>query len=243
MRTLAPAFVLGLVALGARAPGQQADRVARPEIERLEVPRLDLAPIEAKRAPARTIPEPPSRKVRGGLAPNSGRERLHGLTVARSGRLELIANQEVAGEPIPPPRDPEAWDEDEEEQPVIDRPEVRLISQNLDNWVYGSMDTDALRREWLGSVLEDHIASALLYHRLTESQVEKLRLAARGDIKRLFAEVEAARANYEANRSDLRRGLAALQDTAPLSRRFREGPFGEGSLFRKVLDHMTGGRR
>ncbi len=50
MRTRAPAFVLGLAALAARAPGQQADRVARPEIERLEVPRLDLAPIEAKRA-------------------------------------------------------------------------------------------------------------------------------------------------------------------------------------------------
>ena len=76
-----------------------------------------------------------------------------------AGRLKLILNNnEITGEPVPPPRDPEAWDGEEEARPILVRPEVRLARENLDIWIFGNMNTKALRREWMASVLEERVA-------------------------------------------------------------------------------------
>ncbi len=230
------ALVLGIVALAALPPGQEPV----PKIERLEVPRIELAPIRAMELPARGIPDEPA----AGLAEFPDPPLLEETPqpyVAQAGRLKLLAYREVVGEPIPPPRDPDAWDEDEEDPPVVViQPEVRFAKANFDNWVFGNMDTEALRREWLASVLDQRLSRLVEQHGLTDSQVAKLRLAAKGDIKRLILEVDAAREDYEAVREVLPRAFAALQEAIPLNERFQAGPFDEGSLFAKALAYMTG---
>ena len=72
-------------------------------------------------------------------------------------------------------------------------------------------------------------------HKLTDSQRTKLRLAGRGDIKCLFDQVEDRRRDFEKDGHNFRAGLAALQRLDPLTQVYREGPFGDGSLFSKTL--------
>lgn len=228
---------LGFVALAITAVPRSGQE-PKPQVERLEAPRIELAPIRAMKLPALGGPDVPPVELPNIPLPLP--EEPQDPYVARAGRLKLLENREVVGEPIPPPTDPDAWEEDGEESPVVViQPEVRLAEANFDNWVFGNMNTEALRSEWLGSVLEERLASLAEAHRLTRGQVEKLRLAGKGDIKRFCVDVEAAREKYKANRSDLPKGFSALQEAVPLAMRFQIGPFADGSLLGKTLDHMT----
>jgi hypothetical protein len=228
-------FALPFAALAALPPCQEP----MPKIERLEVPRIELAPIRAMELPARGIPD----EQAAGLAEFPDPPLLEETPqpyVAQAGRLKLLAHREVVGEPIPTPRAPDAWEEDEEDPPVVViQPEFRLAKANFDNWVFGNMNSEALRREWLVSVLDQRLSRLVEQHGLTESQLAKLRIAAGGDVKRFYAEVATARAAYDAARSELPRAFAALQEAVPLNERFQLGPFDEGSLFAKTLAYMT----
>jgi hypothetical protein len=111
--------------------------------------------------------------------------------------------------------------------------------ENFERRVFGNMVTTHLRRQWLGGRLDEVVATAVRGHRLDASQEAKLRLAGRGDIHRFLASAAEKRREFEAMRADIRRATTYLGGLAPLAQAFKEGPFGDDSLFAKTLARMT----
>ncbi|MGE5191319.1 MAG: hypothetical protein ACM3U2_02385, partial [Deltaproteobacteria bacterium] len=75
---------------------------------------------------------------------------------------------------------------------------------------------------------------------LTAAQKQKLQLAGRGDIKRMFDRIEDSRRRLQAQVVQDIEGVQRLcvqmsQESSALRAGIRKGPFGEGSLFAKTL--------
>ena len=71
---------------------------------------------------------------------------------------------------------------------------------------------------------------------LDEAQQQKLQLAARGDIKRFFDQVDAARKNYLKLKENREALNPFFQDQiVPLQTQYTKGLFGEGSMFSKTF--------
>jgi hypothetical protein len=111
-----------------------------------------------------------------------------------------------------------------------------LHRDNLDRWVYGNLQTEGSRRTYLENRLRSRIHQVSTNLALSPLDVQKLSLAGRGDIKHLFDRVEVMRGRFDDVRADLFEGRGFLNvDLAPVCHEFEWGPYGEGSLFAKVL--------
>jgi hypothetical protein len=108
-------------------------------------------------------------------------------------------------------------------------------AENFDRWLFADEQFEADRYRHLNDLLRSKANAAAMEHKLTDSQLARLRLAGRGDIKRYFDQVEDRRRDFEKDRHNFRTGFAALQRLEPLMQVYREGPFGDGSLFAKTL--------
>lgn len=126
------------------------------------------------------------------------------------------------------------------DDPALQEPDARArgaIERMVYSMAFGG--TDAGRaRDTFNRHLETDLAMRRRSIGLTPAQESKLRLAAAGDMKRFFDNVGAVREQF----------LAAANDPATKKklvgelRRFRQisraGPFGEGSLYDKVLNRI-----
>ena len=90
-------------------------------------------------------------------------------------------------------------------------------------------------RSRLDNLLGRQVEAAKDKHGLSTAQVEKIRLAGRGDIKRLIDQVEARRKEFEVVRMNVQEGRQYLSDLLPMRSAYRNGPFDEQSLFAKTL--------
>jgi hypothetical protein len=131
--------------------------------------------------------------------------------------------------------------DDEDEEPLAAR-DMRfniltsvLEPDNFDRWLFCDDQSEADRHRRLDGLLRSRVDTVTEMHKLTDPQRAKLRLAGRGDIKRFFDQVEDRRPGFEKHRHNFGAGFAALQRLNPLMRGYREGPFGDGSLFAKTL--------
>jgi hypothetical protein len=115
--------------------------------------------------------------------------------------------------------------------------------ENFDRWLFDDRRDQGERSRHLDDILRAKVAAAALSHNLTEPQQAKLRLAGRGDIKRFFDQVEDRRSEFEIDRQSYNTGRAALIRLDPLTRLYREGPFGNGSLFAKTLRRINDDRK
>jgi len=139
--------------------------------------------------------------------------------------------------------------EDEEDDPHPALPVMHLNlgtavveRDNFDRWLFGQELSERARQEYLKGILDAKINLAARAQELTDPQRAKLRLAGRGDIKRFFDEVQKRRDDFEIHRMNFNTGLRALQRLDALSTRYREGPFGDGSLFAKTLNRINNDR-
>jgi hypothetical protein len=131
-------------------------------------------------------------------------------------------------------------DQDDEADAIApQQPQFVVAKQCFDLTLFGdSGDSDSALAH-MESMLARRIEGAEKQHPLTVQQKEKLRIAGRGDIKRLLDRIEDERKQFDSLRADLRgcqrflRGLLSLQQT------YREGPFSEGSLFSKTFHRIT----
>ena len=136
---------------------------------------------------------------------------------------------------------------EEEDEPPLARPVRRLRQvrrlelkkavverENFDRWLYGEQSEVEPKRH-LEEVLSTKVRTEVRKHGLTDSQRAKLVLAGRGDIKRFFDAVEVRRRFFEMNRHKFMFAQEILCGLLPLSQIYRDGPFGEGSLFAKTL--------
>jgi hypothetical protein len=136
---------------------------------------------------------------------------------------------------------PPAPDDEDEGQPRP-RPVVRIDIQNavlepesFDRWLFGDEASGRAPQRHLEDLLRIKIESVAARRRMTGAQREKLRLAGRGDIKRFFDQVEGRRKDFEKERRSFRSGLAALRRLDAMAPLYHDGPFGDGSLFAKML--------
>jgi hypothetical protein len=149
--------------------------------------------------------------------------------------LEMPAQAAQAGDDEDPPP----------AQPVMPL-HIRMLvldRDNFDRWLFAHEQSERARQEHLNELLDAKIDLTAKAHTLTPSQRAKLRLAGRGDIKRFFDHVQTRRDAFEIDRKDFNTGLAALRRLDELSPAYRDGPFGVGSLFAKMLQKINNDRK
>jgi hypothetical protein len=162
-----------------------------------------------------------------GVMPDGGPELITLEMPARSAPSDAAIPQ-----PVRPPRG-------------VDFRAMAVARENFDRWLFADERSQEERRRHLEEILDAKILLADLEHKLTltAQQQSKLRVAGRGDIKRFFDQVEDKRAQFETERQKYKTGLAALRRLAPIRQIYTEGPFGDGSLFAKMLLKVKEERR
>jgi hypothetical protein len=115
-----------------------------------------------------------------------------------------------------------------------------LSDEGFDRSLFdGARDAAGARQALISQLLQD-VEDLSEKYGLTPAQQQKLRLAGRGDIKRVFDRVEDARRRLQAHvihddagMLDLSREMS--RELTPLQMSIKTGPLGEGSLFAKTL--------
>ncbi|QEH33723.1 hypothetical protein OJF2_22290 [Aquisphaera giovannonii] len=114
---------------------------------------------------------------------------------------------------------------------------------SFDDWAFGGGDGLAKFREQLDRLLESRLREVEAMFALSDAQRRKLRLAGKGDIRRVLDLIEEAREEFDQARVDVRR-LAELQrDLKLIELRVSEGLFRDRSLFSKTLRKMFDDRQ
>ena len=90
-------------------------------------------------------------------------------------------------------------------------------------------------REWIEGMLALSLEDLDRACAPTEAQKAKLRLAARGDIKRLWDQVEAKKRRFREIKDDQNKVQEIFQDFKPLQQTIQAGIFGPGSFYGKAL--------
>jgi len=106
----------------------------------------------------------------------------------------------------------------------------------FDQWMFqGAVSSPSEARKRIDRSLKLQLSALELKHQLTEAQQKKLELAARGDVKRLFNEIDELRTKFQKVENDNNQLGAMWQQIQPLQKQCVRGPFGPQSLFAKVL--------
>lgn len=112
---------------------------------------------------------------------------------------------------------------------------VALDRENFDRWLFPAGYTESERRKHLDEILQDRVEATVRHDKLSATERAKLLLAGRGDIKRYFDQVEDRRRAFEVERQRYQAGVDALHRLYDLSHLYDVGPFGDDSLFARVL--------
>jgi hypothetical protein len=130
-----------------------------------------------------------------------------------------------------------APDDVEAAAPIADdaNPRMFIEEANFDQWIFQGRGDAGAARDRTQSALKLRIDDVHRICELTEPQKKKLSLAAQGDIKRFFEQVEAVREEFRAVQKDPNAFNAIWQEIQPLQQKLAGGLFGETSLFGKTL--------
>jgi hypothetical protein len=187
----------------------------------------------AGRSPLRAVPRPggPSMTLDG-----------HHLILE-----EAVPLTEVEGDDFAPPRMLTRT------RPAVSLKSARLAAVNFDNWIFGDGMSEEGGRDLLARSLLKQVAVATAKHGLSDAERAKLYQAGQGDLKRFLDRIAGERKGFESARTDGVVGAKALMDESavvralrridPLAIEFRQGPFGEGSFFAKVLEKILADRK
>ncbi len=113
--------------------------------------------------------------------------------------------------------------------------DFNMDESNFDQWVFQGSGDAATGRARIASQLKLKVDELVRVCQLTDEQKKKLSLAARGDMKRFFDDVEAVRKKFLAVRKDQNAFQTIWQEIQPLQQKLSAGLFGEASLFGKSL--------
>ena len=118
---------------------------------------------------------------------------------------------------------------------VVVRQNFGIDESNFDQWVFqgtGNADATRKRLKLQVNLQIDEIDRACS---LTEPQKQKLLLAASGDTKRIFDQVEVLRQKFLAVKNDQNGFNQIWQEINPIQMKFAAGIFGETSFFAKTV--------
>jgi hypothetical protein len=113
----------------------------------------------------------------------------------------------------------------------------QMNEAQFDMWVFGNARSAVAARARLESSLKVKLAAVEQITRLTPAQKKKAELAARGDLKRFFDDVEDRRNRFKILNKDQDQAKLAefYQSLQPVQTAFQSGVFGAGSVFAKTL--------
>jgi hypothetical protein len=123
------------------------------------------------------------------------------------------------------------------------RVQNQWTDENFDQWIFQQDRNPAGARRRLDSSLILHLEAIDRSSQLTEAQREKLRLAARGDIKRFFDRYETAKQKFQLVKDDQQKMQQIWQDISPLQTSMQAGLFDGDSLFYKSLHNTLTGEQ
>ena len=106
---------------------------------------------------------------------------------------------------------------------------------NFDQWIFQGSGNAANGRSRINSHLKLKLDELDRVCVLTEAQKQKLTLAARGDMKRFFDQVEEVRRKFLAVKNDPNGFNQVWQEISPLQQKQAAGLFGESSIFAKTV--------
>ncbi|MFI5459489.1 MAG: hypothetical protein ACHRXM_29030 [Isosphaerales bacterium] len=138
-----------------------------------------------------------------------------------------------------------AQDQDDVEDDVIApvAGAVMMVQQpnvdQVDNWVFGRFGGSAVARTRFDSALALRIDDLERTCGVTEAQKKKLKLAGRGDVKRVFDRVEELKRKFLQNQNDPNNNI--WQAMQPLQVEVNAGLFGERSIFQKTIKKTLDG--
>ncbi|HTI52537.1 MAG TPA: hypothetical protein VL475_16350 [Planctomycetaceae bacterium] len=189
----------------------------------------EIVVVPSPPQPVVTPADPP--KLRVAAAPAVRAAPVRAVQVRAAGQ---IFYEVEAAEPAPTPRI--ADDDDLVNDAPADPPRRRLIvsAATFDRWLFGQNQKADLNRRQI-DLLRKKIDAIDRVCQLTEVQKEKLELAGRGDCHRFFERADELRQRFEQVRKDPDQVLALSREVQPLRSLLETGPFGEGSLFAKLL--------
>jgi len=123
----------------------------------------------------------------------------------------------------------------EEVEAVVAQPVFMFADENFDQWLYQDMQNAAGARGRLDAQLAMRPDDVVQSCGLDDAQRQKLQLAGRGDIKRVFDRIEQVRRQFQAVKTGQNRIGEIMQAIQPIQVTLRAGTFGEASLFAKAL--------
>ena len=112
------------------------------------------------------------------------------------------------------------------------------MERNLDQWIFGSSEVTQAQ-ERVDSILTLRLDCLERAGGLSQAQLEKLRLAGRGDAARFLRKVDAIKAECKGLNFNDRKFQEMWQKIQPLQAEYNAGLFDEKSLFQKVLQGMS----
>jgi hypothetical protein len=118
---------------------------------------------------------------------------------------------------------------------VVGQPVFMFADENFDQWLYQDMQNAAGARGRLDAQLTMRLDDVVASCGLNDAQREKLHLAGRGDIKRIFDRIEQLRRQFQTVKTDQNRIGEIMQAMQPIQVTLRTGTFGDTSLFAKAL--------
>lgn len=118
---------------------------------------------------------------------------------------------------------------------MVAQPQFMVAEEQFDQWVFGNLRNTTSAREHLKSKLAMQVDEIDRISKLNDAQKAKLRLAAAGDLKRVFERIEEKRKQFQLVRTDQQKFGAFYQEIQPLQQSLQQGIFGDGSLFSKTI--------
>lgn len=120
--------------------------------------------------------------------------------------------------------------------------DIVLTERDFDMLVFGGGNAEAWRADF-DAFLSRQIEEADREWGLTPAQEEKLRLAGRGDMKRLFDRVEEKRREVVLVPTPREKFAVTIDDLRKLRIAIRPLPFGRTAIYSKTLNKITNGQR
>ncbi len=218
-------------------PAIAEDEKAQPQDgheQRFQQRAAEVQAVEARKALA-------ARVIARGLAVQARRPVL--MTISDGDVQVLLELQAAEADPESDRNEPE-----EGAAPAVRK--FQIASASAGQLLYGNGKDEAAARRQLERLLRQKIVDIDQVRALTKTQVEKLKLAGHGDIHRFFEQARAMQARIAAANNvgdDLQelqnRVLVLCQETRPLRETLATGPFGKGSLFKKMADRFQAENR
>ncbi len=131
-----------------------------------------------------------------------------------------------------------AADEDDDDPPApAAQPNNGFFIQeeNFDQWIFQGSNNAAAGKARIESNVKMKLAELRRICDLTDAQAKKLSLAARGDMRQFFEEVEVVRKKFLKVRNDQNAFNQIWQEINPLQQKQQRGLFGDSSFFAKTV--------